>query len=673
MSYIKLHTALLVIASTMLTASCAYQDEQLVADSESRGISITASLELPQDSSRTYLDNEEKVVWADGDSFSLLTEKSNDRFDLTEGGGTATASFSGQVTGSGPYYALYPYSENNCIKDGNLIFSLPQEQTYIDGSFDTGTSPAIASLQEITDPAAFKNLCSILQINLCGTSKKIKGIEIVNLDGKALWGECSLALDGKQGTDEQSLTVSGGNNKLKIRFNKVVSLKGSSPVVIDAVVPAGSFAKGFSVKVLDEDGAAISFLTAQNAGIKTARSFITPIEKVKIPANGEALEVNKRGYYKDVFMDGGYYLTHRTTLPVCPYLGLSLDYLATSDTILQTKVMIESDEDINGVLLYPDDEPRYRVIYVNGGKANSHGKSLGDIGRARVRTYVDNGGCYVGTCAGAFLAHRENDTYKYFNLLPKCVMNSSGLSESYDAGIVISKDSPLLNYGYDFEGDFYVDSVWHNGGGYMPKSNLPAGGELLATYDMPGKGMDGKGSVWAYKPTKDKGRVVVTGSHPEKGESGEIRDLMAAIVSYALDGAGEISTKCTLTNGYVRKQVKESGSTAGIGDMQYHHFKVNIPEGASNIKVVLESESAMNLHLAMRRADFAWRSDADFLLAQKGANKTMEFDSLEAGVWYISVYCPAAVTTKCADGSFKRTGDLEALNGVPYSISVSWE
>lgn len=669
------HFAPYLTLALLLTSSCAYQDEQLTPVAQIDGVCISATVELPQDATRTLLNSEEKVVWDEADAFSLLTGKSNDRFGLTEGAGNTTASFSGSVTGTGPYYAFYPYSDNNSIEDGCLKFSLPQEQKYVNGSFSTGSSPAIASLPEITDPAAFRNLCGILQINLCGTSKnKVKGLEVVNLDGKPLWGDCSLALDGKQGTDEQTMTVSGGSNMIKVLFDRVAPLASSTPKIIDIVVPVGSFAKGFSVRVLDEEGAVMSFLTAQNADVKIARSFITPMNKAKVPDNGEPLDVMKRGYYKDIFMDGGCNLTSTTDLYVSSYLNWSIDYLATeSDSVLQSKVMIESPDDINGVLLYPDGEPRYRMIYVNGGSANSHGKTLGETGRGRVQTYVNNGGCYVGTCAGAFLAHRENDTFKYFNLLPNCVMNSSGLIRSYDAGIVIPKDSPLLNYGYDFGGDFYVDSVWHNGGGYMPVGNLPAKGEILATYDIEGKSMNGKGSVWAYKPTNVKGRVVVTGSHPEKGVDGEIRDLMAAIVRYATDGAGSISAKASLANGTVRKQVKESGTAAGIGDLQYHHYKATLPEGAKNIKVVLDSESEFNLHLAMRKGDFAWRSDADFILTQAGSSKTLEFDSLEAGTWYISVFCPAKITTKCAKESFKQTGDLAALNGVPYNISITWE
>lgn len=59
-----------------------------------------------------------------------------------------------------------------------------------------------------------------------------------------------------------------------------------------------------------------------------------------------------------------------------------------------------SPEDENGILLYPDGEPRFRMIYVNGGLATQHGRSLGEDGRQRIRDYVAAGGSYLGSCAG---------------------------------------------------------------------------------------------------------------------------------------------------------------------------------------------------------------------------------------------------------------------------------
>ena len=72
------------------------------------------------------------------------------------------------------------------------------------------------------------------------------------------------------------------------------------------------------------------------------------------------------------------------------------------DIITVLPEMLAIDE--NGILLYPDGAPRFRVVYMNGGRAKAHGGTLGEQGRKNYRMFVANGGGYVGSCAGAFIA-----------------------------------------------------------------------------------------------------------------------------------------------------------------------------------------------------------------------------------------------------------------------------
>lgn len=680
------------LTAVFFISSCAFEGEELIPVEQKEAITLKASLELPADLSRTSLNDDGKVLWSKGDAFSLLSSTSNDRFDIVDGAGTDNADFKGTVSGPAPYYALYPYSENCKVEDGSLKFTLPQEQTFVNGSFSSGASPAVAVLPSLNDGLHFKNLCGILQINLCG-SGKVAGLEIINLDGKPLWGDCALKLDGKQGTDEQTVTISGGSNVIRVNFDKVVSLLSTSPKVANIVVPAGSFAKGFSVRIFDEKGAVRSFLTAQNSAVKTVRSQISIMEKLKIPENGEPKEVLARGYYGDVFMDGSVGVSSRTTLPACPYTGLSLEYIASSssnsstDTTMTRNIFGGYADDPNGVLLYPDGKPRFRCVYVNGGNARNHGSALGETARSRFKTYVANGGSYVGSCAGAYLActGTHSALYSvYLGIYPGICTNCS-LQDSY-TDIFIEPDSPLLDY-YDFGGDLHVEHVYHNGGCFMSDDDLIPGAEILCRYDYtdPARPANGKpvihqqGCAWAYKKNATTGRVIPLGSHPEGIDEGERRDLMASILLYAIDGNGEAKSKANLSNGTTRKQTNPSSTTlAGIGDGQYHHFKVSIPAGAKNFKLEIASELAdYDLHLSMRKGDFAWRSEADFCLTQKGSTKTLELDSIEEGEWYVSVYCATLPTSKLTDTKGCKYYAYEGLNagikGVPYTIKASWE
>ena len=84
---------------------------------------------------------------------------------------------------------------------------------------------------------------------------------------------------------------------------------------------------------------------------------------------------NTKGYYKDIFMDSGIMLTSRTDLPVTEMLGLSMEAFVSTkhsytepykftvtDTLRQRELITGSPMDENGILLYPDGAPRFRMI-----------------------------------------------------------------------------------------------------------------------------------------------------------------------------------------------------------------------------------------------------------------------------------------------------------------------
>ena len=184
---------------------------------------------------------------------------------------------------------------------------------------------------------------------------------------------------------------------------------------------------------------------------------------------------------------------------------------------------------------------------------------------------------------------------------------------------------------------------------------------------------EGKVSCWAYKPSAKEGRRVLIGSHPESVTSGERRDLFAAMARYATDGNGIAQPKATLANGVERMMDKTLANYAPIGDGQYHLFNLNVPAGAKNIKIELKSQYEGNLFLAMRKEGSAWISDADYFLVQQGRSKMLTFDTLPAGNWSVSVYCPDKPTATLKEGRYVYSGNIEPIQGVEYSIKASWK
>ena len=391
-----------------------------------------------------------------------------------------------------------------------------------------------------------------------------------------------------------------------------------------------------------------------------------------------------RSYYKDVFLDAGIGLSSRKSLAAASYLGLSLEGISFSrsdatqeEYTLQKEIIAGSSQDSNGRLLYPDGQPRFKLLFVNGGSSKTHGKSLGEQGLENMRLFVQNGGSYVGTCAGAFLASNGYDgniDYPYYLSLWPGMMQHTGLSNVY-TGMTIEPQSPLLEYD-DFGGDHYVDSIRHNLGGYP--IDLPSGTEVLARYDCPLiKKTHQNPSIWAYKESSQIGRIVLTGSHPEEIWSGERLSLTASMVQYALEGRGTVVLKGFLRNGVPRVMDKTYNDSdpffSRIGDLQTHHFAAYIPSDAKNIVVEVSSSSNCDLALMMSQDSFAFSDSAEFLSSEPGAKQRLYYPSIREGLWYIAVQCLTTVTVEQTDYGQFYSGNTAVLNGIPYSISIKWE
>ena len=389
----------------------------------------------------------------------------------------------------------------------------------------------------------------------------------------------------------------------------------------------------------------------------------------------------QEGYYRDIFIDGGCYLTARQSLPAAELLGLTQEALALpyeptdAHEEIQADKIVGTEDDTNGCLLYPDGAPRFRMIQTNGGRATAHGRSLGGEGRQRVRDFYYNGGSYTGTCAGFFISTTavgdDDINNNYYHLWPSRPIYS-GLLDAY-TGMFIEPESPLLNY-YDFGGDDYIASVRHNGGGYAEDDDpdWPSGTEILARYDYSSRAMHEQVSCLAYKENDLSGRLVIIGSHPEGVDDGERRDLMAAMIQYALEGQGDTQVKGELVSGVWRTMDRywEDSDPAftRIGDQQYHHFTVDVPSGAMVLDVYLESDEGFDLDLHVRYGDFAFASTADFSSESPGSDEHVSVDSPEPGTWYVGVFGATSTTEEAHTWYVEYTGDVEVLNGVAYSV-----
>ena len=405
------------------------------------------------------------------------------------------------------------------------------------------------------------------------------------------------------------------------------------------------------------------------------------------PAFGAAAQ-NYDGYYKDVFMDGGLDLSSRKDLPVTRFLGLSLEMLRTAkdkeatiaDTLAQNHAFIGSENDTNGWLLYPDGAPRFRMLYVNGGSGGGHGRSYTEAGRANIRAYVKAGGSYLGSCAGAYVATRGTTTKihdEYIGIYPGICTNAH-LADTYVA-VKIPENSPALKY-FDFDGDRFIDSVYHNGGCYMDYEQMIPGCEALFDYWYEPKSMNGNDAVWAWKENENTGRVICCGPHPEGKITGKQLEMMGAMTLYAMDGNGKPRIKGELVNYQARNMVctteEKNPDFTRIGDRQYHHFTVNVPEGTDTLRISLKpvlGYDNYDLHLFADSEGLAFVKNAKYKNVKNGIDKVLTVVRPKAGTLYVSVFCDTTVDTVVSPVyGTQYTGRLDVLNGVPYVIEVQY-
>ncbi|MCQ2138039.1 MAG: hypothetical protein MJY60_04975 [Bacteroidales bacterium] len=402
---------------------------------------------------------------------------------------------------------------------------------------------------------------------------------------------------------------------------------------------------------------------------------------VETPYVSVRTDVPNKAFYKDVFMHGGLSLSSYDSLPFLGALGLSHEYVALGSATeenkeLQKSIFNSNPDDANGVLLYPDGEPRFRLLYVNGGGANSSGKRLEEQGRLNFKAFVDNGGSYVGNCAGAYLPAVTEDRTGFGGYVGVWPGDCSGASTPvWNVGYIVPEGSPLRKYS-DFGGDYYIDSVKHHNGPFFERWYEVPGTEVLTINDYPAYRFHMQPSAIAYKADCYKGRIVPIGGHPEKIEEGEKYILMQSYVRYALEGQGCAKAKGILSNGEMRRMTKSTEDNdpahTKIGDKQCHHFVFALPKKARNIEIRLESLENYELSLRLAQGTFAFKEDAKYAAEGKELVKTLKFDELPAGTWYIGVQCESTVeaTPTKTHVAYNNTA---ILNGAPYTISVKWD
>jgi hypothetical protein len=349
------------------------------------------------------------------------------------------------------------------------------------------------------------------------------------------------------------------------------------------------------------------------------------------------------GLKADVFVDGGAELSKVGLEKPANLAGLTREVFFTRSSATTRAVIGGNANDTNGALLYPDGQPRYSVLYVNGG-SGTHASAMGAAGRQAVEAFHANGGSYTGSCAGEFVASRR---------IPALWGGQVGNPGRTGKQTVVfdEVDHPLVQYlvGWN-NGSNVVTGIPHYWGPRNSESyRHPDGTEFLGTIT---RGLyTGTDFLIEYQKSAESGGTVLSPSHPEYNRNAGNTALMAAILKRADDlSKVEPDIKGTLTTD---QSVVMSDPTQRVGDGQYHRYLVEVAEGTSVLHVGITGLTG-NADLFVQRDGVAHAGAYLAKSTETGvADDTITLLNPQPGVYEVSVF-----------------GAHTVLNGAAYTLSV---
>ena len=190
------------------------------------------------------------VLWSDTDKIAVYpdSETKPSTFTLTGGAGTSKATFRGDVYGD-TYTAFYP--ENMLVsRNGKILkINLPEEQTYIPGTFATEAYPMAAFSR--SKMLQFRNLCSVMRVSLKGVAKVDKLVFMPLDPSEKVSGAATVDLSNP---DAPVLTMdAGASNSVTLNVDGGVQLSETEATDFYLILPPQIYADGFVVQIYTGD------------------------------------------------------------------------------------------------------------------------------------------------------------------------------------------------------------------------------------------------------------------------------------------------------------------------------------------------------------------------------------------------------------------------------------
>ena len=243
------------------------------------GKTVTISAKLEQPDTKTAFGDSYTVCWSATDQIRIFNASTpeGEVFTLVSGSGSTSAVFSGnELSGDGPFYAVYPASAGVSLTDGSVSVTVPSTQTYAAGSFGNGCNISVSKADELED-FSFKNVGGVICFSLRGQTN-VKSINLYTKGDELLNGSASVSFSGEVPSLSWATGQSGeAFQKVSLDCGSTgVELNGTTDTPFYMVLPAGALSAGFTIEVIDTDDNAMVKNAAGNSA-QIVRSSIRPM------------------------------------------------------------------------------------------------------------------------------------------------------------------------------------------------------------------------------------------------------------------------------------------------------------------------------------------------------------------------------------------------------------
>lgn len=280
-----LQSAVLSGGVLLLAAACS-SDTDIPERTPDQAKTVTITAKQP--SSRMAFDETGAGYWQTDDAITVFSENganmSTSTFTMTEGAGSSSATFTGNMQGSRLRHAFYPANDNHGLENSdNLLYYLPDTYTYTkvnkDYVVEDGVSfgmPMMANFEDDSNVASFKYLGGMLAIKIDRLPAASGTIIVATDEADKICGQ-NVVDNSNEAQPAFSSTFVGGGNKVTFYYS---GAKAMTSGVFYLPMPAGTYySLDVTVSGIGTNGKLISNnTTGEEKGITIEKGHIKKLK-----------------------------------------------------------------------------------------------------------------------------------------------------------------------------------------------------------------------------------------------------------------------------------------------------------------------------------------------------------------------------------------------------------